>query len=188
MKKIEDEMFKVISGKAPELVSHFKNHDQTNPQVGLGAISEEMEDLDEELDEEISDAQDDFDEETSDYEDEDSSKRKNLDNELDNDNMEDSDQDVMEISDVQVKAPKLVKCEEDDDFVNMFDKMLNEETKSSKNVSSGQVDVVAPVHLRQNKKNYGTILVIQIFRHFRPILDSVVILDFITYHKRFRQC
>ena len=165
MKKIEDEMFKVISGKAPELVSHFKNHDQANPQVGLGSISEEMEDLDEDLDEEISDAQEDFDEETSDYEDEDSSKRKHFDNELD-DNLEDSDQDVMEISDVQVKAPKLIKCEEDDDFVNMFDKMLNEETKSGGTRSGGQVDVVAPVHLRQNKKTYGKTFFSKNFRIF----------------------
>ena len=55
MKKIEDEMFKVISGKAPDLVSHLKKHDNSNIQEagsGLGVISEEMEDLEEEDSEE----------------------------------------------------------------------------------------------------------------------------------------
>ena len=55
VKKIEDEMFKVISGKAPDLVSHLKNHDNSNIQEsgsGLGVISEEMEDLEEEDSEE----------------------------------------------------------------------------------------------------------------------------------------
>ena len=57
MKKIEDEMFKVISGKAPDLVSHLKNHDNSNIHEsgsggGLGPISEEMEDLEEEDSEE----------------------------------------------------------------------------------------------------------------------------------------
>ena len=54
-------------------------------------------------------------------------------------------------------APKLVKCEEDDDFVNMFDKMMNETINETKTAvpRSQQIDIVAPVHLRQNKKSYG---------------------------------
>ena len=57
----------------------------------------------------------------------------------------------------QVKAPKHVKCDEDDDFVDMFDKMMNDslrETKASVPTSQ-QVEIVAPVHSRQNKKLYG---------------------------------
>ena len=51
VKKMEEEMVKVISGKAPELASLFKNSTSvsgrdSSPQGGLGAISEEMEDMD----------------------------------------------------------------------------------------------------------------------------------------------
>ena len=60
---------------------------------------------------------------------------------------------------VHVEAPKLVKCEEDDDFVNMFDKMMNETFNETKVTvpRSQQMDIVAPIHLRQNKKSYGKI-------------------------------
>ena len=76
VKKIEEEIVKVISGKAPELASLFKNSTSgrdSSPQGGLGAISEEMEDLDE-LDE---DFDEDLDEDMDDDDDEedDSSKR-----------------------------------------------------------------------------------------------------------------
>ena len=56
-----------------------------------------------------------------------------------------------------ILAPKLVKCEEDDEFVNMFDKMMNETINETKTAvpRSQQIDIVAPVHLRQNKKSYG---------------------------------
>ena len=56
-----------------------------------------------------------------------------------------------------ILAPKLVKCEEDDEFVNMFDKMMNETINETKTTvpRSQQIDIVAPVHLRQNKKSYG---------------------------------
>ena len=49
VKKIEEEMVKLIKGKAPELSHMLKNHNQTennsrqSPQIGnLGAISEEQ--------------------------------------------------------------------------------------------------------------------------------------------------
>ena len=46
VKKIEEEMVKLIKGKAPEL-SHMLKHNPENsrqsPQIGLGAISEETE-------------------------------------------------------------------------------------------------------------------------------------------------
>ena len=63
----------------------------------------------------------------------------------------------MEISDVQVKAPKMVKCEEDDDFVNMFDKMMNETLKETKGstVSNSQQMPTAPLHLRPKSKSYA---------------------------------
>ena len=68
-----------------------------------------------------------------------------------------SDEDIMEISDVQVKAPKLIKCEEDDDFVNMFDKMMTETLKETKGstVSNSQQNIVAPLHLRPKSKSYA---------------------------------
>jgi hypothetical protein len=65
--------------------------------------------------------------------------------------------DVSESASVSVKTSKHVKCEEDDDFVNMMDKMMNETLNDSK-VSvprSQQVEIVAPVHSRQQKKLYG---------------------------------
>ena len=49
VKRIEEEMVKLIKGKAPELSHMLKNHNQTennsrqSPQIGLGAISEETE-------------------------------------------------------------------------------------------------------------------------------------------------
>ena len=78
VKKMEEEMVKLISGKAPELASLFKNSTSvsgrdSSPQGGLGAISEEMEDMDD-MDE---DFDEDLDEDMDDDEDEedDSSKR-----------------------------------------------------------------------------------------------------------------
>ena len=68
--------------------------------------------------------------------------------------------DVSESDNVSVKAPKHVKCEEDDEFVDMFDKMMNDslrETKASVPTSQ-QVEIVAPVHSRQQKKLYGRLL------------------------------
>lgn len=113
-----------------------------------------MEEMDE--DEEDEELTGDFEE---DEEEEDSSKRKNIDDEE-----EESDEENDEVLDndnvqVQVKAaPKHVKCEEDDDFINMFDKMMNETLNETKVPvpRSHQLDIVAPVHLRQNKK-YGNI-------------------------------
>merc|ERR1711913_162869 len=65
--------------------------------------------------------------------------------------------DVSQCADVQVKAPKHLKCDEDDDFVNMFDKMMNETINETKSTvpRSQQVEIVAPVHSRQNKKLYA---------------------------------
>ena len=152
-------MLKLISGKAPDLVCHLKNHDNIQESVGsgLGPISEEMEDLDEE-DEDLSedDLEEDLDEELEDLEDdlsqdEDSSKRlKDYSEGAGN-----SDEDIMEISDVQVKAPKLVQCEEDDDFVNMFDKMMNDTLKETKGQVANSTDIVAPLHLRPKSKTYA---------------------------------
>jgi hypothetical protein len=59
--------------------------------------------------------------------------------------------------DLHVNAPKLVNCEEDDDFVNMFDKMMNDNLNENKVVPrSQQLNIVAPVHLRSqpNKKAF----------------------------------
>jgi hypothetical protein len=83
VKKLEEEMVKVISGKAPELASLFKNStsgtgERTgSPQgLGLGAISEEMEDMDD-MDEDHGDHEDheDYDEDLEDDDEDDSSKR-----------------------------------------------------------------------------------------------------------------
>ena len=74
-------MFKVISGKAPDLVSHLKNHDNSNIHEsgsggGLGPISEEMEDLEEEdSEEDLEDDEVDEDLEDDLSQEEDSSKR-----------------------------------------------------------------------------------------------------------------
>ena len=64
-----------------------------------------------------------------------------------------------------ILAPKLVKCEEDDEFVNMFDKMMNETIRESKASipKSQEMDIVAPVHLRQNKKSYGKYILCNLF-------------------------
>ena len=77
VKKMEEEMVKVISGKAPELASLFKNSTSgrdSSPQGGLGAISEEMEDMDD-LDEVDEDFDEDLDEDMDDDDEDDSSKR-----------------------------------------------------------------------------------------------------------------
>jgi len=170
VKKIEEEMVKLIKGKAPELSHMLKNHNQTennsrqSPQIGnLGAISEETEDCTEEddLEEDMEEEDEDEDEDDDEDEDEDSSKRnKHLDDEDEDDDL--SDNNVGSILDedsaiVHVEAPKLVKCEEDDEFVNMFDKMMNETIRESKASipKSQEMDIVAPVHLRQNKKSYA---------------------------------
>ena len=85
VKKIEEEMVKLIKGKAPELSHMLKNHNQTennsrqSPQIGnLGAISEETEDCTEEddLEEDMEEEDEDEDEDDDEDEDEDSSKRK----------------------------------------------------------------------------------------------------------------
>ena len=77
VKKMEEEMVKVISGKAPELARLFKNSTSgrdSSPQGGLGAISEEMEDMDD-LDEVDEDFDEDLDEDMDDDDEDDSSKR-----------------------------------------------------------------------------------------------------------------
>ena len=89
VKKIEEEMVKLIKGKAPELSHMLKNHNQTennsrqSPQIGnLGAISEETEDcteeddLEEDLEDEDENMDEEEDEDDDEDEDEDSSKRK----------------------------------------------------------------------------------------------------------------
>ena len=61
------------------------------------------------------------------------------------------------MEDVHVTAaPKHVTCEEDDAFVNMFDKMLNDNIAESRRAApgAGQANIVAPMHIKQ-KKNYG---------------------------------
>ena len=75
VKKLEEEMVKVISGKAPELAGLFKNStsgsgERTGSPQGLGAISEEMEDMDD-MDED----HEDYDEDLEDDDEDDSSKR-----------------------------------------------------------------------------------------------------------------
>jgi hypothetical protein len=117
-------------------------------------LEEDLED-DENMDEDEDDDDDD------DEDDEDSSKRnKHLDDEDEDDDL--SDNNVGSILDedsaiVHLEVPKLVKCEEDDEFVNMFDKMMNETISESKASipKSQKIDIVAPVHLRQNKKSYA---------------------------------
>ena len=89
VKKIEEEMVKLIKGKAPELSHMLKNSNQTennsrqSPQIGnLGAISEETEDcteeddLEEDLEDEDENMDEEEDEDDDEDEDEDSSKRK----------------------------------------------------------------------------------------------------------------
>ena len=158
VKKIEDEMVKLITGKAPDIAHMLKNNSDArqSPQTGLGAISEENEET--QTEDDLEQTEEDDEDDLEDDEDEDSSKRKNFDDEMDD--LDDlSDSNVGGILDeeaaVKVEAPKLVKCEEDDDFVNMFDKMMNDTLKESKVSRSQQMDVVAPTQLRQNKKSYG---------------------------------
>ena len=81
VKKIEEEMIKLIKGKAPELVHMLKTNDDPNsrqsPQVGLGAISEETEETEDDLEDEFEEDEEEFDDEMDDEdEDEDSSKCK----------------------------------------------------------------------------------------------------------------
>jgi len=161
VKKLEEEMVKVISGKAPELASLFKNStsgsgERTGSPQGLGAISEEMEDMDD-MDED----HEDYDEDLEDDDEDDSSKRmRNMDDEDEDEDGSDTEEDALDVSEsasVSVKTSKHVKCEEDDDFVNMMDKMMNETLNETK-VSvprSQQVEIVAPVHSRQQKKLYA---------------------------------
>lgn len=53
-------------------------------------------------------------------------------------------------------VPKHMTCEEDDAFVSMFDKMLNDNIAESRRAAPGpgQASIVAPMHMKQ-KKNYG---------------------------------
>lgn len=91
-----------------------------------------------------------------------------MDDEDDDEDGSDTEEDALDVSEsasVSVKTSKHVKCEEDDDFVNMMDKMMNETLNETK-VSvprSQQVEIVAPVHSRQQKKLYGK----RIFLFFR---------------------
>ena len=83
-----------------------------------------------------------------------------MDDEDDDEDGSDTEEDALDVSEsasVSVKTSKHVKCEEDDDFVNMMDKMMNETLNESKASvpRSQQVEIVAPVHSRQQKKLYG---------------------------------
>lgn len=55
-------------------------------------------------------------------------------------------------------APKYITCEEDDDFVAMFDKMLNDNITESRLAAvpkAQQVGLTVPTHFKQTKKTYG---------------------------------
>ena len=55
-------------------------------------------------------------------------------------------------------VPKHINCDEDDDFVSMFDKMLNENIAESRNISTrvaGSGQQVPSALGRSNKKTYG---------------------------------
>ncbi len=170
VRKIEDEVLKTIKGKAPEVAAMISNANAGGQpegrEAGLGAISEEAEN--ETSDHEprsYSEAEDtdlDNDATEDDEEEEDYSKKS-----LERDELTDDDQDMDELEttilegteDLHIKSqrPKHIKCEEDDDFINMFDKMMNDNLNESK-VSvpkSQQLDLVAPVSFRQTKKTYG---------------------------------
>ena len=47
-------------------------------------------------------------------------------------------------------APALVKCQEDDDFIASFEKMMNEDlqTRKSENLKVPNMDVAVPMHLK----------------------------------------
>ena len=79
------------------------------------------------------------------------------DNDEDGSDIEEDALDISESASVSVKTSKHVKCEEDDDFVNMFDKMMTETLKETKGstVSNSQQNIVAPLHLRPKSKSYA---------------------------------
>ncbi len=56
-------------------------------------------------------------------------------------------------------APKHIVCEEDDEFVAMFDKMLNGNIAESRTVAANRAggQQVPPAQGRSGKKNYGKI-------------------------------
>lgn len=47
-------------------------------------------------------------------------------------------------------APALVKCEEDDEFVAIYEKMMNEDmlTRKSENLKVPNMDIAVPLHLK----------------------------------------
>ena len=149
-------MVKLIAGKAPELVNLLKNQQQPNQAQGSGleAITEEALENEETTDNDFED------EESEEEEEDDSESRKNkYDQEDLDEDMEEYDDNILDADDNVhvVNAPKLIKCEEDDEFVNMFDKMMNETLNENKATvpRSQQMDIVAPVHLRQHKKPFS---------------------------------
>eukprot|EP00096_Caligus_rogercresseyi_P010059 TRINITY_DN3548_c0_g1_i3.p1 TRINITY_DN3548_c0_g1~~TRINITY_DN3548_c0_g1_i3.p1 ORF type:complete len:1212 (-),score=455.06 TRINITY_DN3548_c0_g1_i3:427-4062(-) len=47
--------------------------------------------------------------------------------------------------------PELVKCEEDDDFVNMFDKMLNDNINENRSSKAQPLNLTVPLHMNSNR-------------------------------------
>jgi regulator of nonsense transcripts 2 len=116
-------------------------------------------DDDDDEEDEDDDEDSDDDEDGSDEEDEDE------DEDDDDDDFSDRDENIVEIEegmeDLHVpSAPKHVECEEDDEFVSLFDKMLNDNITESRTAvvpRAQQMEIVAPMHSK-TKKNYGTLI------------------------------
>lgn len=54
-------------------------------------------------------------------------------------------------------GPKRIECQEDDDFMTAFDKMLEDTSKARNNesIKVPQFDVPVPVNIKGSKKKFG---------------------------------
>lgn len=182
VKDVEREMMATIREKAPDLAQLYETSQQgpTSNSDNLETIAEESEAVErseeDEGDEDEEDEDDDEEDESYMEEDDDisqeddkNSQEDTCEDEEDEDEDEDEDEEDEDEEEEAVEieegmedllvpsAPKFVACEEDDEFVNLFDKMVNENLTESRTAvpRSQQVSVVAPVHMKHAKKTYN---------------------------------
>lgn len=72
-------------------------------------------------------------------------------------------------------GPKRIECQEDDDFMTAFDKMLEDTSKARNNesIKVPQFDVPVPVNIKGSKKKFGKKLHYMANRKFKTYAVNV---------------
>ncbi|CAB4063451.1 UPF2 [Lepeophtheirus salmonis] len=111
-----------------------EEEDETGSRDSQDEEEEDFSQLPEEMSQEEEDDEEDIDDE--DFDDDEDNEEKFI-----------KDEEIIPIN----GKPELVKCEDDDDFVNMFDRMLNENLNENRSNRVQQCNLTVPLQMKQNR-------------------------------------